>query len=361
MTIKEKVKNLPSTPGVYLMKDSQETIIYVGKAKNLKRRVQSYFQKSKAHPQKIKKMVSNIKDFDFILTDTEFEAFMLECKLIKNLKPLFNKKMKSSNSYVYIVVHLDEELHHIEITNNPIHGAGKLYFGPYISRHTVEKAIVSLKENFKILCSTPSKKGTACLNHSLGLCMGMCLGGPIITKHNNIIENIVSLLSGQDLTMLRELEQKMDVAAEQFDFETAAKYRDHMSAINFLINKEKVIDFTEENKNIAVIEYLNANTFKLFLIKRNIVLFSNRYVLHPSNIEQIATNIVTYFNQTTVNPPVSRDEIDEAQIIYSYLNSSQCEFTEIPNTWLEESDMSRLKNTLTTLLSLKVKSPQLST
>lgn len=360
MTIKEKVKQLPSTPGVYLMKDSQETIIYVGKAKNLKRRVQSYFQKSKAHPQKIKKMVSNIKDFDFILTDTEFEAFMLECKLIKEHKPLFNKKMKSSNSYVFIVVHLDRELHQIEVTNNPNRREGKLYFGPFISKHTVEKAIVSLKENFKILCSNPSKKGAACLNHSLGLCMGMCLGGPMKHKHNKIIQNIISLLSGQDLGMLNELEQKMDFAVEQFDFETAAKYRDYISAINFLINKEKVIDFTEENNNIAVIEFLNESTFKLFLIKRNKILFSDKYVLHPSNIEHLAANM-TYFDQSTVNPPVSRDEIDEAQIIYSYLNSSHCEFMKIPNKWLQESDMSSLRNALTSLLSHNFKSPQLST
>lgn len=362
MTIKDKVKNLPTTPGVYLMKDSQNTIIYVGKAKNLKRRVQSYFQKSKAHPQKIKKMVSNIKDFDYILTDTEFEAFMLECKWIKKMKPLFNKKMKSSHSYVYIVVHLDEDLHHIEIINNPIRSEGKLYFGPYISRHMVEKAIVSIKEHFKILCSNPSKNGTACLNYSLGLCMGMCLGGSVIAQHNKIIRNIVSLLSGKDSGILNELKLKMADAAEQFDFETAAKYRDHINAINFLINKEKVIDFTEENKNIAVIENFNESTFKLFLIRRNTILFSEKYFVDPSNIDQIEKKVMNYFKFDSVLPSlaVSRDEIDEAQIIYSYLNSSHCEYIKIPNNWLESGDMSNLRKALTTLLSNKFKSPQLS-
>lgn len=355
MNIKGKIKNLPSTPGVYLMKDSQDTIIYVGKAKNLKRRVQSYFQKSKAHPQKIKKMISNIKDFDFILTDTEFEAFMLECKWIKVIKPLFNKKMKSSHSYVYIVVHMDEDLHNLEIINNPIRSDEKLYFGPYISRHTVEKAIVSIKENFKILCSTHSKKGTACLNYSLGLCMGMCLGGTAIEQHNKVISKIVSLLNGQDLSLLKELKQKMADAGEKFDFETAAKYRDHIDAINFLLKKEKVIDFTEKNKNIAVIEYLSDRTFKLFLIKRNIILFSEKFSVDHSNLKQIEIKILTYFNQATVTPAIdlSKDEIDEAQIIYSYLNSSACKYIVIPEKWLEQGNNTSLNEAISHLLSIQ--------
>jgi excinuclease ABC subunit C len=357
VNVTDKVKNLPNSPGVYLMKDSQNTITYVGKAKNLKRRVQSYFQKSKAHPQKIKKMVSNIKDFDFILTDTEFEAFMLECKLIKELKPLFNKKMKGSHSYVYIGVYLNEEVHRIEIRNNPIGSELTLNFGPFISRHMVEKAIVSLKETFKILCSNPSKNGTPCLNYSLGLCMGICLGSPMIEQHNKIIRNIVSLLSGNDLSMLEELEQKMTVAAKQFDFETAAKYRDHIDAIKFLLNKEKVLDFTEGNKNICAIETLNDRTLKLFLIKRNKVLFSDTYSDDPSNIEIIIQKVLSYFKWVSVSPPISRDEIDEAQIIYSYLKSSHCEFIVVPNKWIESRDMSSLSNALTTLLSNKCKSP----
>src|SRR5574342_306414 len=107
MNVKEKVKQLPLTPGVYLMKDQQGTVIYVGKAKSLKKRVQTYFQNTASHPQKIKKMVANVDDFDYILTDTEFEAFMLECKLIKELKPQFNKKMKSHLGYNFIAIKTD--------------------------------------------------------------------------------------------------------------------------------------------------------------------------------------------------------------------------------------------------------------
>ena len=109
MELKEKIKNLPSSPGVYLMKESRGGIIYVGKANNLKRRVQSYFHNSKSHSPKVEKLVKHLTDFDYLITDTEFEAFMLECQLIKQLKPLYNKKMKNPLSYTYIVIQMDDE------------------------------------------------------------------------------------------------------------------------------------------------------------------------------------------------------------------------------------------------------------
>lgn len=128
------------------MKDSAGVIIYIGKAINLKRRVQSYFQNSKAHSQKVVKLVHNIKDFDYILTDTEFEAFLLECQLIKELKPHFNKKMKSPLSYPYLVIEMDKEYPAIKVTSMPCKNKQTLLFGPYMNKHTVERAIQVLKE-----------------------------------------------------------------------------------------------------------------------------------------------------------------------------------------------------------------------
>jgi excinuclease ABC subunit C len=139
MNLKDKVKNLPLTPGVYLMKDQKGTVIYVGKAKSLKKRVQTYFQNSAAHPQKIKKMVANINDFHVLHTDTEFEAFLLECKLIKELKPLFNKKMKSHLPYSYIAIKMDGPFRKISIASEKSEGEGTIYFGPYTSMIYVKK------------------------------------------------------------------------------------------------------------------------------------------------------------------------------------------------------------------------------
>ena len=131
MNPKEKAKQLPSSPGVYLMKDSYGSIIYVGKSKNLKNRVSSYFQESSTHSNKVIKLVQHLKDFDIIQTDTEFEAFILECKLIKEIQPLYNRLMKNPQSYTYIRIVMDRSSQRIELANRMNEDDGNLYFGPY--------------------------------------------------------------------------------------------------------------------------------------------------------------------------------------------------------------------------------------
>lgn len=335
--LKEKIQSLPFSPGVYLMKDSQGGILYVGKAKNIKKRVQSYFRSSANHSPKIKKLVQHLKDFDYILVDTEFEAFMLECKLIKEMKPPYNRMMKNPLSFAFIVIHMNDDLRRIEMTNNPKEQAGTLCFGPFTNLNTVEKGIQGILTCFKVLCSNPSHSGSPCLNSSLGLCNGMCLGGSALEQYCHIVNQIVALLNGTDKGILDEMTLMMLKASENFDFELAAKYRDYIDAVNTLINKERVIEFTEENNNIALIEYLNEQTIKLFLIKRTEVLFCEKYEL---DIDQVTTDIrAAILNYFTSNVPpssieVSRDELDEAQIVYSYLRSNKCSYTIVLDKWL---------------------------
>jgi excinuclease ABC subunit C len=318
------------------MKDSQGTIIYVGKAKNLKRRVQSYFQQSKAHPQKIIKLVSNIRDFDILLTDTEFEAFMLECKLIREIKPLFNKMMKSPQSYSYIVIDKDRPYPEIKITNHRDEQDDRLYFGPFPSKARVETAVMGIKEAYKILCSNPKVQNSLCFNHSIGLCIGMCGGGPALQEYHAIIEDIIALLNGKNRIVLDNMKKKMAEAAADFDFEAATRYRDRIDAIAFLLRKEKVIEFTEENKNIVVIENLSEDTFKFFLIKRNEILFRKIGKIDSTVVNQLSRLITTTFNDTAfpAGSHVKRDELDEAQIIYNYIKSSHCRYKAIPDKWI---------------------------
>jgi excinuclease ABC subunit C len=354
MQLKEKVKNLPSSPGVYLMKDSSAQIIYVGKAKNLKNRVRSYFQNSKTHSQKIIKLKASLKDFDYILTDTEFEAFMLECKLIKEMKPIFNRMMKNPQSYIYIRIKLDTGYQRIEICNRTDY-PDSLYFGPFTSKHTVEKALQGIKEFYKISCSSPSNKKTPCLNYSLGLCLGMCMGGAALNQYNESVNKIIGLLQGMDTSLLEIMERRMMEASEKYEFEEAVKYRDMLDAILSLLNKEKVIEFTESNKNMAVIESLTDNTFKLFLIKKNHILFNEKYSWSEveSIKETIKTIILTIFNSEVVvnlSKKISRDEIDAAQIIYSYLKGSNCRYIIISQQSLEAYDTEKLDDELNKLL-----------
>jgi excinuclease ABC subunit C len=339
--LKEKVRGLPTTPGVYLMKDSTGTIIYVGKAINLKRRVQSYFQNSKAHSQKVVKLVRNIRDFDYILTDTEFEAFLLECQLIKELKPHFNKKMKSPLSYPYFVIEMDKEYPDMKVTSSPNENSQHLFFGPYMNKHTVEKAILGLKEFFKIQCGNTNHSDSACLNVSLGLCIGICTGSAK-EQYHAIINRIIALLNGTDLSILEEMRQRMTDASEDFDFEAATKYRDYLQVITHLVRKEKVIEFTEKNHNIVVIESLHDSTIKLFLIRGNKIIFNEKIDLSDGRLE---LDILSYFkmNADDSSYVVSKEELDESQIIYSYLKSNNCRHLIIPDEWIEAENINLVK------------------
>lgn len=347
MTLQEKVKNLPSSPGVYLMKDSTHTTIYVGKAKQLKRRVQSYFQKAKHHSPKTKNLVKNIKDFDYILTDTEFEAFMLECKLIHEIKPYFNRKMKNTLAYTYIEIKTEHKSRKIIITNRPALDQGSICFGPYPSRGVVERAVQAFKDLYKINCSNPSKRNSACLNFSLGLCIGMCKGGPAVEHYEKILDRLIGLLSGDDRSIIEEVEQRMNQAANDFDFETAAKYRDTLELINYLLKREKIIEFTSANQSIAVIEHLQDTAFKLFLIKRNKIILNKRLEMTGIRAKQTRTKLLKELIASIQACPapssttISQDEIDEAQIIYSYLKGSNCTHIVIPEEAAHHSTTSK--------------------
>lgn len=358
MDLKEKVRNLPLCPGVYFMKDSLGHVIYVGKSKCLKKRVQSYFYNSKAHSTKVQKLVKNLKDFDYITTDTEFEALITECKYIKKLKPTYNRLMKSPLSYIYIKIETGKTYPNIDIVNFVDDNCEDMYFGPFTSKNIVEKALYGIKEFYKIICSNPSKNSTSCLNYSLGKCMGMCLGNSE-SEYKEAVNKIIGLFQGTNITVIKEIEQEMLYASENFDFETAAKYRDILNAINMLLNKERVIDFTIENKNIVMVEELDNCTFKLFLIKRNRILFSMKYSLNKIDTSKvlnvIKSNILDNFKPEASkrSMKITRDEIDEAEIIYGYLKNSKCKYSIIPEEWLTPNSSHNIDYAIHRLLNIE--------
>ncbi|WP_405081114.1 GIY-YIG nuclease family protein [Paenibacillus chitinolyticus] len=349
MNLAEKVKALPLTPGVYLMKDRLGHIIYVGKAKSLKKRVQTYFQHSKSHSPKVKRLISNIRDFEVRLTDTEFEAFMLECRLIKQLKPLYNKKMKNPLAYTYLVIRGSREgRRRLDITNDPAGQEGDLFFGPYTSRSTVEKAVQGLQESYRILCGSPYAKHSPCLNHSLGLCLGMCTGSEdALRAYNSVLDKIITSLSGNHPAVLEDLEQGMIEAAEKHNFEAAAKYRDLMKTLGSLIHKEKVIGFAEEGRNIVILEPVNGREAKLILVKGNRIVRDTKVEAPdtdrngpaaPHKLHTLVRSAIlgTFrpADPAAPRPKISRHDIDEAQILYSFLQGSARSYLIVPEHWL---------------------------
>ena len=359
MDLKDKIRSLPSCPGVYLMKDAAGNVLYVGKSKNLKNRVGSYFQASRPHPAKILKLVKHLKDFDYILTDTEFEAFMLECRLIKELLPLYNSVMKNQRSYCYIRLGIKDEFPDIQICDKADKEDGSIWFGPYTSRNTAERGLQGIKEYFRILCTGTSQKFSSCLNYSLGLCLGTCSGAFPKEQYLAIMDKIADLLRGTDRSIIEGMKLRMKEASEQLHFESAAKYRDQLSAVNYLVGKAKVIDYTEKNRNIVVLERINAETFKFFLIKGSKVLLNEMYFIENNEprklLPVLKAKVQTCFNNTAskASSKIGRDEIDEAQIIYSYLNSKSGSSIHcvIAKSWLKPSNSGKLDNAILKLLS----------
>lgn len=340
------------------MKDSQGSIIYVGKSKNLKARVQSYFYNSKTHSPKVKKLVSHIKSVDHITTDTEFEAFMMECDFIQELKPMYNKKMKNPLAYTYIQIQRNEGLNRIAITRTTSDPGGSFYFGPYAaSKNTLEKAIQGIQVCFRIACNQSSKTSGACLNYSLGLCLGMCLGGESVRQYNDIIDRLITLLQGTDRSLLDDMEQKMLAAAEQYDFEAAAKYRDYIESVHILLRKEKVVEFIKENQHLVIVENLNKDTFKLFLVKRSTLLYSGKFTIESTDVEMLHARMKSLILEgfkaevAPISMEVNREEIDKAQIIYSYVQGSTSNYIHIPMEWLESEGQTDFDEALYAFLS----------
>ncbi|MBL4935618.1 GIY-YIG nuclease family protein [Clostridium sp. YIM B02515] len=344
MDLKEKLKTLPKSPGVYLMKDSSGSILYVGKSKNLKSRVSSYFHSSKAHSPKVVKLTKHLKDFDFILTDTEFEAFLLECKLIKDLKPIYNRMMKNPLSYTYIEISRDYL--NIGLCSEKKDTASNYYFGPYGSKSTVENALEGIKETCKIKCSGSFKSTSPCLNYSLGKCMGICFDASAKLKYPAVIKEISELLLGDNKNIINKMELNMNSAAQNLEFDTAIKYRDYITAVNSLINREKILEFVKENENIAVVEFLDESNIKFFLISGISIIYKEKFSLDDCKLKPLAAYLSNTVIKLLKSKPydasteIGKNEIDQTQIIYSYLNSKQksCNYFSIPEACIENND-----------------------
>ncbi len=345
--LKEKVKALPLTPGVYLMKDSLGNIIYVGKAKQLRKRVQSYFVKNSSHSPKTRVLVSHIRDLEVRHTDTEFEAFLLECRLIKELRPAYNRKMKNPEAYTYITLHRAREngLRYFSVSYSPEDKVGLRRFGPYSSRGTVERALEGIKEGLRIACSNPSGRSGPCLNHALGRCIGMCAGGKAAEAYEAIVDRIILFLEGQSTDIPELMEKRMVEAAERFDFEAAARYRDEGRAVAYLLQKEKMISFAETGHISVVLEEMDGGLAKLFLIKGNRLLLNHRLSLAayeqttPALAREIAARVRSAYvsARADTHSPITRFDVDEAQIIYSYLQSNAACSRQLDQAWLGDN------------------------
>lgn len=357
--IELQLRTLPAAPGVYLMKDAAGGVIYVGKSKNLQQRVRSYFHVSRHRSKKVERLAHNAKDLEIRRTDTEFEALMLECRLIQELKPIYNKKMKSPLGYVYLAIRDTDGIWDLEVADVPDAPGTRQVYGPYsASRYAVEAAVQSVREALRIACSRPRSApiGFPCLNHSLGLCLGACLGGEAVERNNRMMDRFTALLDGSDSSLREELERRMQDASERFDFEAAAKLRDALHAIDLFARQEEIAGFIEQNENFVVVERLSERETKWFILQRNTILYSQKVELLRESSQasmslEMAEQAVVYLSQSSsLTGKPTRHEIDEARIIYRYLQSSDCRYAQIPQAWIVALDKARIAQLIEEIL-----------
>lgn len=251
--LREKSMKLPLTPGVYIMKNKQGKIIYIGKAKKLKNRVSQYFGSQNKHPVKVRKMVENVDDFDYILTDSEFEALVLEASLIKQNQPKYNILLKDDKGYSYI-----------KVTNEPYRKISAVlqkddenadYIGPFTSSYSVKQSVDEANRIFRLPQCNKSfprdfKKGRPCLNFHINRCMGVCTGKISKSEYDEAVNDALDFLNGDITRIIKELKEKMNICAENLEFEKAGKYRDRIRAIENMQSKQKVVTETGDSKDV---------------------------------------------------------------------------------------------------------------
>lgn len=278
-----QLKNLPDCPGVYLMRNSLREVIYVGKAKNLKNRVRQYFQNSKNHTEKVKAMVKNISEFEYIVTDSEVEALILECNLIKKYSPKYNILLKDDKYYPFIKI-TNEEFPRVIVTRNHGNDSAR-YFGPYTDGTAVYIISDLIRKVFPLrtcrkLIKEGGNKTRTCLNYHINLCKGPCEGLISKEEYGKIIDDVVDLLTGKDKKITSRLRSEMEEAAEKLDFEKAASLRDKILAIEKINEKQKIISNNFENEDfIAISQDEKDSCVQIFFLRDGKIVGREHFIL----------------------------------------------------------------------------------
>lgn len=346
MTLKEKIKSLPLCPGVYLMKDKMENIIYVGKSKSLRKRVKSYFVNNKNHSPKTLEMVSRIEKIEYITTDTEFEALLLECKLIKEIRPMYNRLIKNSNKYQYIKITINEKIPRV-LRDFEKNDDGSFYFGPFSSRYLIDDVISILKKYFKLrVCDNLHLKTTVngCIYYQINKCIGPCINGFEIDTYKENIIDLVKFLNGESKELFNKLNKLMKEKISNLEFENAKKINEELKLLKYFVNSQNVINETIKRKNIIIFEKLDSKNIKIFLIRGNKVLINFKVSLKDIKnvINRLVNEIIKSNKENILITKLEKEEINEAKIIYSYLKENKNSYIKIDDTVKNEKKIEKL-------------------
>ncbi len=330
----EELKKLPGKPGVYIMHDAKDAIIYVGKAVSLKNRVRSYFRASTKKTPKIQKMVSLIARFEYIVTDSELEALVLENNLIKEHSPKYNTMLKDDKTYPYIKVTISEPFPRILFARQMKKDRSK-YFGPYTSAAAVKDTIELMNKLYKLRTCNRSlpqdiKKGRPCLNYHIKQCFGPCQGYISEEEYRAQVNKAMEFLNGNYGPILKELEEKMYAASEALEYEEAAKLKELLYSVKSVAQKQKITDSEGENKDyIALARNERDVIIQVFFVREGKLIgrehFYMKQALHDTDAEILETFMKQFYAGTPFIPKeiFVPEEIAEREVIEEWLSKKR--------------------------------------
>ncbi len=328
--LQAKLDVLPTRPGCYLMKNSEGAIIYVGKAINLRARVRSYFQQQALHSVKTRRMVSNISDLEWIIVETELEALVLENELIKRHQPRYNIRLKDDKTYPYIKLHWSEDFPKVSIVRRMARD-GSRYFGPYTSAINVRATLDALRYVFPYLtCNREitGKDERACLYFHIGRCNGPCIGAASRDEYRAMIQGLADFLGGDTEPVLTTMRQQMEAAAENWQFERAARLRDQIKVAETLIERQKVVSGQQQDEDLIAFAQTNGDTcVQVFFIRRGKLIGRESFVLegaeHGEADALLSAFLTQFYSEAAFVPPeiVLPKDLDERLIIEQWLRS----------------------------------------
>lgn len=323
------LKNLPDKPGVYLMKNSLGEVIYVGKAKILKNRVKSYFQNSKNHSEKVRVMVKNISEFEYIVTDSEMEALILECNLIKKYSPKYNILLKDDKFYPFIKITIKDDYPRVFVTRNFAKDGSK-YFGPYTNGAAVYETINLIYKIFplrtcKLAIRENGEKVRPCLNYHIKKCFGPCGGHITKEEYGKMISDIIDVLRGKETYVTKMLKDEMERAAEELEFEKAAALRDKILSIEAIVEKQKIFKTMEGDEDFINIEQDEKDScIQVFFSRDGKIIGREHFIFENTANEGIGEIIeefiATFYGGTAKVPKtIFVPEINELELMEEYL------------------------------------------
>ena len=325
--IEEELKKLPNKPGVYVMKDKDDNIIYVGKAISLKNRVRQYFRKNDKTA-RIEKMVSLIDHFEYIVVDNEAEALILECNLIKKNRPKFNVLLKDDKTYPYIKIDMQNDYPSVFMTRRLINDGAK-YFGPYANPSAAKEMIDFIKQKYKIRqCRILKERTRPCLNYHIQKCLAPCMGYVTKEEYRKQIDEIIDLLEGKTEKIVKELKKQMEEASGKLDFEKAAEIRDRIQAIERVSEKQKVSNISENNIDVIGIEKSELEIcIEIFFVRGSKMIGREHYFYQDlkdmEDSEILSGFIKQYYldNPNIPNKIMIKEEIEDKEAIEQWLST----------------------------------------